>query len=178
LYVWATTNLSKQLDELTRNLATKSGQLTTSFAQLSAVTVDFIAEQAAQAGKVTVDSKALAEDALRALNSSYLLNRASTIGLLGNQIPDSADATGASGRPPPDPRIEWSRSYTNASDLVRTATGEALRVQGTANLISGMSLSLFLPILLGAIGAVAYVIRSISDQIRTFTFSSSSPIRT
>ena len=34
-----------------------------------------------------------------------------------------------------------------------------------------------LPILLGVIGAVAYIIRSISDQIRTATFSSTSPIR-
>jgi|SRR6516162_58406 hypothetical protein len=46
-----------------------------------------------------------------------------------------------------------------------------------ADLVVGALLSFVLPVLFGGIGALAYVIRTISDQIRTTTFLSSSPIQ-
>jgi hypothetical protein len=51
------------------------------------------------------------------------------------------------------------------------------RVIEKANLVTGIIGSFVLPILFGALGAVAYIVRSISDQIRNATFSSTSPIR-
>jgi uncharacterized membrane protein len=49
--------------------------------------------------------------------------------------------------------------------------------QERSDLLRGVIASFILPVLFGTMGAVAYVIRTISDQIRTTTFSSNSPIR-
>ena len=51
------------------------------------------------------------------------------------------------------------------------------QIQARANLIVGIFGAFVLPVLLGSIGAVAYVIRLISDQINAATFTRTSPIR-
>jgi hypothetical protein len=52
-----------------------------------------------------------------------------------------------------------------------------LRVEEKANLIVGIFGAYILPVSFGMIGAVAYVIRSISDQIKNSTFATNSPVR-
>jgi hypothetical protein len=190
LYVWVTTNLSKQVDQIMASLTTQTGQLAPIFSQLNSVTATkFTDEQQTQAAKLVADSESLSVAARNAKNSSDLLERVYSLGLSGGAAPATATDSNVSRadvttlQPSSSPSATtfdptaWSRGYTQAINLVQAVTGEASRAEGTANLISGMLLSFFLPILLGAIGAIAFVIRSISDQIRTFTFSSSSPIR-
>ena len=71
----------------------------------------------------------------------------------------------------------WYEWYDYAIGLAQTVKAQALRTEENVNLISGIFLSFILPILLGAIGAIAYVVRTISDQIVNTTFSNTSPIR-
>jgi len=53
----------------------------------------------------------------------------------------------------------------------------ATKVQEKASLIVGTLASFVLPLLFGTIGALAYVVRTISDQIKRSTFAQNSPIR-
>jgi hypothetical protein len=64
-----------------------------------------------------------------------------------------------------------------AIDEINHAQTNVIRVEEEANLIIGIFVSFILPVFFGAIGAVAFVIRAISDQIWTSTFSLNSPIR-
>ena len=50
-------------------------------------------------------------------------------------------------------------------------------VQQASNLVIGIIGSYVLPVLFGTVGAIAYVLRTISEQIRNTTFSKNSPIR-
>jgi hypothetical protein len=65
------------------------------------------------------------------------------------------------------------RNVDNYRLLARKASGRADDAQDRANFFT----STILPLLLGMTGASAYVIRTISDQIKTSSFSSTSPIR-
>jgi hypothetical protein len=67
--------------------------------------------------------------------------------------------------------------FEGASRALTAVRLMALRVQEKASLIVGILASFVLPLLFGTIGALAYVIRAISDQIKRSTFAQSSPIR-
>jgi uncharacterized protein YqgC (DUF456 family) len=77
----------------------------------------------------------------------------------------------------PPQTLNWTDWYPYAANLVQVVKTQGLRAEGNASLISGIIASFVLPILFGTIGAVAYVIRAISEQIRNTTFTGSSPIR-
>jgi hypothetical protein len=51
------------------------------------------------------------------------------------------------------------------------------RAENAVRLYAGVLTSLIFPVLLGAIGAADFVIRSISEQIKTITFFTGSPVR-
>jgi uncharacterized membrane protein len=53
----------------------------------------------------------------------------------------------------------------------------AVQAQEEAGLEVGVVLSFILPLLFGVIGAIAYVVRSISNEISNTTFSRTSPTR-
>ena len=76
LYIWVSANLSKQLDDLVKDLTVRSAQLTTAFMPIA--NVDLNAQQMDQAEKIKGDADALAADARRALS---LLQRISSLGL-------------------------------------------------------------------------------------------------
>ncbi len=168
LYIWVSANLSRQLDGLVTDLTVRSAQLTTAFMPIVGVTLN--AQQQDQAERIKGDADALAADARRALYYSFLLQRISSLGL---NAPSTAAGSSCSG----NDCDEWYSRYHLATELVQLAKAQALRAEINAHLISGIFLSFVLPILFGAIGAVAYVIRTISDQISSTTFSNSSPIR-
>jgi hypothetical protein len=73
--------------------------------------------------------------------------------------------------------VQWHDYYQNATDQMNSTQLQAVQIQEKANLIVGILGAYILPILLGSIGAVAYIIRTISEQIRASTFSASSPTR-
>ena len=64
-----------------------------------------------------------------------------------------------------------------AAEEVSRTQSTVVQVQEKANLVVGVLGAYVLPILFGAIGAVAYIIRTISEQIRASTFSSNSSTR-
>jgi hypothetical protein len=75
------------------------------------------------------------------------------------------------------PPANYFEAYQNATLRLGQARTISLAIEEKANLFVGILLSFILPILIGTIGAIAYVIRAISDQIKTSTFSTSSPIQ-
>ena len=68
-------------------------------------------------------------------------------------------------------------SYTQVLERYSTIKDQSLMSQERANFSVGIIVSFILPLLLGTIGAIAYVIREMSNQISRATFSESSPIR-
>jgi hypothetical protein len=167
LYVWVSTNMSKQLDDLVAAMTVQSGQLTVAAEPLMSTAKSDTDTFQKAAVKVMEDSKSLSGVAER---SFYYIE---TLSLMSWTHRDTA------GVPVPHPPTSefWTDWYPYATTLVTAAKTQTLRAEGNANLIAGIIVSFLLPILFGAIGAVAYVIRAISDQIRNTTFSKSSPIR-
>jgi hypothetical protein len=168
LYVWIGTNLSKQTDELLKDISPNVVRLSENFSALDTRTEGdnhvWTADEKTAADKISVDSDILISSAKRIIHNSYLLD----VFALSNKaydIPKGKDLD------------HWWGNYNYAMALVHLAQDQAFLAQENINLIIGVIISFVLPILFGAIGAVAYVIRLISDQIRTNTFSASSPIR-
>jgi hypothetical protein len=165
LYVWVSTSMSKQLDTLAETTVVQLGQLNAAMTPLMRPG-DYNETEQKLAIKIMEDSKSLATVAER---SFYFIE---TLSLMSLAHHDTVRP------PPPDPTTNQMKDwYPYATTLIQVANAQTLRAEGNATLISGIIASFLLPILFGTIGAVAYVIRSISDQIRNTTFSNSSPIR-
>jgi hypothetical protein len=82
--------------------------------------------------------------------------------------------------PPSLPNVKdpsWFPSYRHAVDRFGIVRLAAVQAQEEAALEIGIVLSFILPLLFGVIGAIAYVVRSISDEITESTFSRTAPIR-
>lgn len=75
--------------------------------------------------------------------------------------------------PPTDPvaKMTLRQRFDAASHQLATVRTLATKVQERASLIVGTLASFVLPLLFGIIGALAYVVRTISDQIKRSTFS-------
>lgn len=159
LYAWTLANLSKDIE-----------------AASQAIRESIRAHQMAE-GKMTDpvlrEDRAKADEAIRDLNRRLMADTASlsshvqllakwrTLGLGSDdrrQAPASAQG--------------YSPSY-DADKVLREVKGEVT----SANLVVAVLLSFVLPILFSTIGAVAYVIRTITSQIAATTFSPTSPIR-
>jgi hypothetical protein len=158
LYVWIGTNLSKQTDELLKDLSTNVVRVSEHFSRIDQ---HWTLEDGA---RFHDEAEWLQSAAKRIIHNAYLLN----VFALSNKPYDipKGDNLGIQ-------KVNY--DYTMA--LVRLAQDQAFLAEENINLIVGVTTSFFLPILFGALGAVAYVIRLISDQMRTNTFSESSPIR-
>lgn len=76
---------------------------------------------------------------------------------------------------PPD--AKWYVAYQIAEDNYENATLASTKAQEQSALSEGIFVTFILPLLFGLIGAIAYVIRTISDEIATTTFSKTSPTR-
>jgi hypothetical protein len=168
LYVWIGTNLSKQTDELLKDISPTVVRLSENFTQLVARAPgpdqSLKGTDLTAATKIIADSDSMISAAKRIIHNAYFMD---VLAL----ITQSYDI------PQGDHLDQWWGKYNYATTLVHLAQDQAFLAQENINLIVGVIVSFFLPIFFGAIGAVAYVIRLISDQIRTNTFSASSPIR-
>jgi uncharacterized membrane protein len=71
----------------------------------------------------------------------------------------------------------WYKEFRYVEKKLCVALAFSSNVQQAANLVIGIFGSYILPVLFGLVGAIAYAVRNISDQIRSTTFSDSSPIR-
>jgi hypothetical protein len=168
LYVWTCTNLSKKIDDLLAAERAKYTTLVQDFNKLDVETRNTPAEswsedQRARASKIITDSISIQDDIDRINAEASLLGRVS-LGL-------------HDGSPSPrKPVTQWYEYYGGVVDQFSKTQLRVVEIQEKANLIVGVIGAYILAILFGTIGAVAYIIRTISEQIRT-TFSTSSPIR-
>jgi hypothetical protein len=76
--------------------------------------------------------------------------------------------------PPVDP---WDVIFQTTFHQSHQTRLDAEAATASANIAAGIVNSFLLPIFFSTIGAIAYVIRAISEQIKASTFSNSSPIR-
>ena len=88
---------------------------------------------------------------------------------LGDPVPEASTAAG--------PKPDWSTACNAAVSQANLQKDRSNNLLGKASLLGAILLQFVLPILFGSIGAVAYVLRNTSDQIKSCTFSSTAPIR-
>ncbi len=79
--------------------------------------------------------------------------------------------------PPPGPTADIATWYTYMSQTYQLTLRYVGQIQPRATLMIGIVGSFVLPVFMGALGACAFVLRSISEAIRATTFSTTSPIR-
>jgi hypothetical protein len=172
LYVWTCSNLTKKIDGLMTAANMRLAELTKDYIKLDAQTrgkpgETWTEDQKASAEKLTTDSGSLQDDLDRIVTETRFLEIIST-GFL--QWPPQSTYKRL-------PSSEWFDVYHNVSARLSATQSILLHLEEKANLISGILGAYILPILFGTIGAVAYVIRTISEQIKTTTFVSNSPTR-
>jgi hypothetical protein len=179
LYVWTCTNLSKQIDDLLTQDRSKLVQLTNEYIRFDRTTPsskpydNWSGEEVADADKISADSAALLQDGARIAYAAEILDATfpSQIRLIFS--PTSSTALKIT----IPSSLKWFDRYHSADDFFNNLQSEVPKVQARANLVIGILLSFILPILFGTLGAVAYVVRSISDQISKTTFAHSTPTR-
>jgi hypothetical protein len=181
LYVWTTTNLAKKVDDQLAATKTKVVQLTEDYTKLksrpqaAAGRVDDKGEAfKALAYSIHMDIERI-HDLLKTLQKVVDLGRDDTaMANCGSEDPQRG-LPADEGCYDKSPR--WEDHFDPAVRRYEWTRGDNNRVQQKGSLITGVIGSFVLPILFGTIGAVAFIIRSTSDQIRDSTFSTTSPIR-
>ena len=179
LYVWTCTVLSKRVDDLLTAQNAKFAELTQEFNKLNVETRNLESskwsnDQVAMADKISDEASSTDGDIDRLVTEVQLLKKVATLFTQPSfRIEFSKIQQNQQNQ-------QWYEQYHDADDHLKHIRGiqvELFKIQETVNLIVGIVGAYILPILFGATGAVAYVVRTISDQIRTSTFASNSPIR-
>jgi hypothetical protein len=173
LYVWTCSNLSKKIDDLFMLEKTKYATLAQDYIKLDAETrggnaASWTAEQKARAFRISADSGLIHDDLDRIATEARFLEIISTVFVNWKEQTVAAR---------PGDSADWFKWYQSVADRISQMQSTVLHIQEKANLIVGVLGAYILPILFGAIGAVAYVIRTISEQIKTTTFAMNSPTR-
>ncbi len=177
LYVWICTTQSKHIDDLMPQYKAQLSALNDEYTKLGAATANIKSEnwtpdQVASAAKISTDAAALNEQGENIRYSASLLGEnflGQAASLFAAPQRNAAAATQSD--------KQWYEDYHEAASRVDNLLSIVPKVQARTNLIVGIFLSFVLPVLFATIGAIAYVIRAISDQITQTTFSPTSPIR-
>ena len=176
LYVWTCSNLSKKIDELLTAEKVKYTayvdeytKINTALQAATPATVQVLT--AANQLKFNADSAAIHDDLDRIYEEMRFLAIVSSLFLQKDEI------TVAMERPSPGDDLTIPDLYNGVVRRMSFMQGEIVHLEEKANLIVGVLGVYILPILFGTVGAVAYVIRTISEQIRTTTFATNSPTR-
>lgn len=177
LYVWICTTQSKQIDDLMPQYKAQFTALTDEYTKLGAATAnikseDWTSDQVASAAKISTDAAALNEQGESIRYSAILLGE----NFLG-QASSLFAAPQRTAAAETQSNKQWYEDYHEAASRADNLLSIVPKVQARTNLIVGIFVSFVLPILFATIGAIAYVIRTISDQINKTTFSPTSPIR-
>jgi hypothetical protein len=128
------------------------------------------------ASNILARSNALDSDVARLLYEASLLERISKL-WMSSVPPESPDTPDTLNPPDPDLAKTWVYRFPHVANRFVQVQARVRNSQAAAELWVGIVSSFLLPTLLGTAGAVAYVLRATSDQIRTTTFSRTSPIR-
>lgn len=175
LFVWTCTNLQGELVQ-------KSSALNVSMADLS-VKCDALKKRM---GTVNEKSYVWTSDNLTAFDAiasaegdiigqSFQLTESSR--LLERLMHFSATSTSTVSERAVVVGDDWSIRCSDVLNTARLRKQDAATIAARANLIGAILLQFVLPILLGTIGAIAYVLRNTSEQIKNSTFSTTTPIR-
>ncbi len=171
LVIWVYTNLSSELDGVAKAATESQATLLTKCQALSIPTT----------GVRGVPHKWTNEE-----NASYydILRREADVRQANLQLFQAARLLGrlifAKIEELPEEHIsdkDWFLACQRVAEVARERIQAAAGITGRARLMSSVLLQFVLPILLGTIGAIAYILRSSSEQIRTSTFSTTTPIR-
>jgi len=182
LYVWTCSNLSKKIDELLAAEKTKYTAYVADFTKLNTTLqaapdaatnskAAVLVLGAANQAKFTADTFAMHDDLDRIYEEVRFLAIVSSLFLHRDEI------TVAMERPEPGDDTSIQDLYNGVVRRMSFMQGEIVHLEEKANLIVGVLGVYILPILFGTVGAVAYVIRTISEQIKTTTFATNSPTR-
>jgi hypothetical protein len=171
LYVWMCSNLGTQISAIYGTNQTLISQNTEAFQKLAATSSDpghnYSPDELRVIDHLGDARSAIISNLARAQSETRLLELVAT--LHSNIASGSAVATAALGN--------WFSDYNGAVNQQNMQEAAFLAVQEQISLILGVLQSFVMPLLFGMIGAVAFVIRTISDQIQTSTFSHNTPIR-
>lgn len=172
LYAWLYSIESKRSDDLVTELRSTANATNEAYQTLYEETPNgtggqFDADQIKEAKAIIQQAKRWNSDIDRltyyvAALERLSLKRAPTSGSMAATI---------------SPQDQWYQLFAKVNERSNGEILQALNAEATAGLIAGVILSFLLPILFGMIGAVTFVIRTMSDQIKSSTFSTTSPIR-
>lgn len=170
LLVWVYTNLSAEIKQGSASVANLSHALSTKCSALEVQGTpiraqDWSKEQWAQLSEIRLGKLELRDQSSQVLDAAMFLNRLVPQATLG--------VISLAKRSENDWLEDCHAEISDASNRSVVASTVAVRVQ----LLGAILAQFFLPILLGALGALAYVLRSTSEQIRDSTFSTTTPTR-
>jgi hypothetical protein len=173
LYIWACITLSKTIDDLLTSTKTQFVSTSGLFLSLNVATSPqdhiWTAEEGRIGNQISSESFDLSSDLDKILYQAHLLaaltfQKDPTVKMSEATPPDSTD-----------PGL-WYKEFRFVEGRLSAAQALSSNVQQVANLIVGTVGSYVLPVFFGTVGAIAFVVRTISDQIRSTTFSQTSPI--
>lgn len=176
LYVWMCTSLSKRIDELFISGANQESRLATIEYEKLDPSVEASGQNPA---RVAADINTFESEVVRLRSEVRLLDKVAAVFIFPRAL-KADDEPSPAAKPaaePAAPKATLRQRFEDASRALTAARLMALQVQEKASLIVGTLASFVLPLLFGTIGALAYVIRTISDQIKRSSFAQSSPIR-
>jgi len=172
LYSWLYTIESKRVDDLISKLQDTYATLGESYTKLNGETIGkpsdkWSADQIATAEQMPERAKVWNNDIDRLAYHVVILNKLAfqKPAVIGTIDPQSFA------------KMQWYEAFNAVNERNEKLKLSAASAETAAGLIAGVLLSFVLPILFGMTGAVTFVIRTMSDQIKASTFSTTSPIR-
>ncbi|HXC08091.1 MAG TPA: hypothetical protein VNV61_04120 [Steroidobacteraceae bacterium] len=174
LITWVYANLSGALDENAKTLRASSAELQSRCTTLAPKTTDkdgkghqWTDDETTSYDGIVRAEGAMAAESIRLLESSRFLADILPVHFEAQSQPAIAREV----------RSDWALTCDAYIQNAAIASGYAAKVSERARLLSGIMLQFLLPVLLGTIGAIAYVLRSTSEQIKSTTFLTTSPVR-
>jgi hypothetical protein len=166
-YVWAITGLAKGIDDTIASARASEAKLEVAYNKSLAGQLSRPAQQAlaAEAVKQVQD---IGVKGMGVINDVHLLAKL-TFWTFDAHMENKPKL-------PTDP-MDIALNYDYGQQIFPWLVPTVYPVQHNAALVVGIVGSFILPVLLGALGACAFVLRNISEQIRMTTFSQTSPIR-
>ncbi len=171
LYLWICTTVATHTAKLSATVREQIGPITSSYGMLirSSRFPDFMASFDAlkQSELLNNNIDRLNQDLDRLLDATRRLEKFT---FQKSLIPPNEIAT-------PSDKDALQKHYDHVVSREVLIVPHALAVQQDADLVVGVVGTYLLPVLFGTMGATAYVVRAISEEIRNTTFSTTSPVR-
>jgi hypothetical protein len=166
-YVWAISSLSKRIDDTIVSLKASEAKAEDVFAKIIALpqgaTIDMSLGAASEKSVQEIATLAIG------LISDAKILSALSFADYELHLEDAPNL--------PKDRKRTGDNHTYAVEMLPWLVPRIYPVQHNAAFATAIVSSFILPVLLGTLGACAFVLRNISEQIRTTTFSETSPIR-